>query len=473
VINFVTLGLLARVLNPNSLGYYNAIHNSGNSINMMSSLGAPLVIQRTGALKTELDENIVSRVFSTCFTLYMIINIIAALTLVIFPQYFFRLLLDKNGEIQYVHYISVIVVLNAANQIPLYLMLGLGEFKKYSVINLVNSISILIITFIIILITPNKLEAVIWGLILASMFNIGVLGFLFYPLLRKHRLFLKFSLNSKILRDVLSSGFLYYFGNTFLVAVISLVTISLFYRYLTSFDYGFMRIGNAFAILFSLIPTAMQPVTISMLATRDDRHRYVKSIQFRIIPFFSVLLFILLSFNLEVIIPLLFGKNYLGAINIVLGMILLQILNIYLGLINTFQIGSGNMNYIGVVASITCIFLLGSYFYMVPRYGILGYFLSLYTATLISLGAMAIKEFYKTQQLNRQDYISIILIGGLLLFSLFTVIYMPFFVRIFLSVILIGLAFILFWKYCLTAHERLMVVLEYSKRRSQILKYYS
>src|SRR5687768_13327785 len=76
-INFLTLGFLARVLAPENLGYLNAVQNTGNSINMMSSFGAPLVIQRSGALIQDLGAEAVSCILSTCFTLYMILNIIA------------------------------------------------------------------------------------------------------------------------------------------------------------------------------------------------------------------------------------------------------------------------------------------------------------------------------------------------------------------------------------------------------------
>src|SRR5688572_28550889 len=98
---------MARVLSPEHLGFYNAIQNSGNYINMMSSLGTLVVIQRIGAKINEIGTRAVSEIFSNAFTLYLLINGLASFVLILFPRYFFELLLDSQGSVNYVTLICV------------------------------------------------------------------------------------------------------------------------------------------------------------------------------------------------------------------------------------------------------------------------------------------------------------------------------------------------------------------------------
>lgn len=263
----------------------------------------------------------------------------------------------------------------------------------------------------------------------------------------------------------MSEGFVYYLGNTFFGAIVGLVIISLFFNHLTSFEYGFTRIGSAFAVLLSIVPSAIQPVTISMLSSENAKNIYLKSLQIRIIPFFSTLVLAGISFNLELILGFTFGAKYIGAQDIVFGMILVQIPNIYLGLINNYQVGAGHLNYIGWVAIIGNIGMIGFSLLLMPMFGIKGYFGAMYITTFISLALIAYKEYYKTKQLTVEDWNSLFIILGLIGLSYIMMYVAPNYLRIPLTIAVIIIASILFWLFCMRQEEKDFLIAESTRRR--------
>lgn len=452
------------MLHPDQLGYYNAIQNSGNYINMMSSLGTPIVIQRVGARTRELGAKAVSEIFSNAFTLYLLINALSALVLIIFPDYFFDLLLDSQGSVNHITLVSVIVILNALGQIPLYLILGLEEFKKYSLRNLLSNLIALFVAVIFIMVMDDNLKASFYGLVVSFFINAVLTGLVFYKVIRKYSFKIQLKLRYGVLKKVMEEGLIYYIGNTFLGAIAGLVIISLFFNHLSAFDYGFTRIGNAFAVILSIVPSAIQPVTISLLSVENARNIYIKSLQIRLIPFFSTLMLVVVSFNMELMLGLLFGETYIGAKDIVFGMILVQIPNIYLGLINNYQVGVGHLNFVGSVAIAGSAAMIGSALYLMPMFGIKGYFASIYIATIFSLSLVAFREYFRTGQLTRTDWNSVILIGGLIILSYAVMYLAPNYLRIPFTLLIITTASYLFWKYCMVEAEKQFILMEARRR---------
>ena len=460
MVNFITLGFLARVLAPDQLGYYNAVQNSGNYINMMSSLGTLIVIQRTGARIRELGEKAVSDIFSNAFTMYLIINFLAGAAILIFPQYFFDFLLDSKGDLNVMAYISVLILLNALGQIPLYLIQGLEEFKMFSIRNLLGTLVTLLVTVFFVVLLSDDLKASYLGLIFSYLINAILTGYLLQRTVKKFGLFIRIKMNFKVIKSLMAEGFIYYFGNTFLGAISGLITISLFFKYLSSFDYGFTRIGYTFALMLSIIPAAIQPVTISMLSMKHERNTYLKSLQLRIIPFFSALAFVVVAFNLEFFVKIFFGNDYLGARDIVFAMMLIQVPNIYLGLLNNYQTGAGHLNYVGTIGIIGSLMMIGLAFWLVPLYGMKGYFASFYTPTLFALGLLTFREYFQQSKLTHADIYSALIVLVILILSYFIFNYVDPIIRVPLTGVVVLTAAWLFWKYCMDGSEKSLLLRE-------------
>lgn len=453
VINFLTLGFLARALGPEKLGFYNAIQNSGNYVNMMSSFGTQTVIQRFSAMTKEIGTEKLSQIFSNAFTAYILINFLAAVVLASSPSYFFDILLDSKGSINYVRLIALLVVLNSLCQLPLYLILGLHEFKKYAIIQLVSPLSILAFSMLLIITMENDLRAAFIALISSIFINAILTGWITRIIIKSNNIALRFALNFKVLQIIFSRGFIYYFGNTLLGAITGLVGISLFYKYLSSEDYGFTRIGAAFSSVLTIVPAAIQPVTISFLSA-EKRGEYLKSVQIRFIPFLSTILLVIVSFNMDLILGITFGSQYLQAKYIVFGMILLQIPTIYLGLINNFQVGAGFLNYTGFVATIGSLTMIAASFTFIPWLGLIGYFLALFLTNIISLLMMAVKEYRNVKTISSIDRNSLILNLILIILAYLMMDDGKPPIKIVITLVVMSLSSILFWNLCLSSEER-------------------
>jgi O-antigen/teichoic acid export membrane protein len=470
VISFATLSFLARVLRPEQLGFYNAVQNAGNSVNMMSSLGTPIVIQRSGAQIEKLGNKAISEKFSNALCLYLLINVLMAGVLLIWPGFFFEFLLDQKGEMQFVYLIAGLVFFNALAQMPLNLLLGLHAFRQFALRNLASTLLILTCSMILVYLMADNLQAAIYSLILAFLFNsIITWGFLL-PLVRKHRIRIYFSLRLQVLRDIFSQGFLFFLGNTFLPAVSNLVIISLFYKYLTSSEYGYIRIGTALESLLTIIPAALQPVTISMLSRESDRHEQLKSFQIRVIPFLAILMFIVITFNLPMLMQLLFGANYTGAAGMVYWMILIQIPFMYLGLMNNYQVGKGHLNFIGITAVMGCLCLIFGSWWLIPRLGMTGYFVAQYLATALALLAVGLREYREEGKLSRADINSMGLTVILLGLSYFVFWNAHEYLRIPLTILTLLVACWIFWKTALSKFEREKLLRELLTQRQKILE---
>jgi len=463
VLNFITLGFLARVLNPGNLGHLNAVQNVANSINMMGSLGTQLVIQRISARLNEVGPKVVSEICSAAIFIYLFVNSILALSIFLLPDYFFRILLDSKGELVFINYLAILIVLNAINQVPLYLMLGLEEFKKYSALTLFINLITLISALGFVFVYANNLTAAFISTIVASVVNMMATLFIFYKLMKRNQLGITVAIKYKTVKEIFKQGFVYYLGNTFFVAVAGLVTVSLFYKYLTPVDYGYLRIGNALAVLFTIIPATLQPITVTFLSWNNEGQDYLKSLQLRIIPFLSSLLLIFLLLNLELVIRVFFGPSYSGAWNVVFGILLLQIFTTYLSLINAYHVGHGNLNFIGYVSIITCLFLLAASFILVPQYGIVGYFIALYAANFLSLSLVFFKEIQRKNWFKREDVITIIIIGLSILVSSIMAFWAAPLIKFLFSIMILSFSAFLFWKSSLSNWERELFLSEARK----------
>lgn len=470
VISFATLSFLARALKPDQLGLYNAIQNSGNSINGISSVGTPMVIQRIGARVEKLGSEKVSEIFSNAFSLYLLINFIVGLVLAIFPHMFFELLMDSKGEVRYITYISLIVVLNAVAQAPLYLLLGLEEFRGYALRNLGSVLFILVISILLIGLMEDNLQAALIAMIIAFFFNAMLTGWIFLRTLRKYSLRFNFSLKPAVLKGIFSEGLVYFIGNVFLPALSNLVIISQFYKHLSSTEYGFLRIGTSIEVFLTIIPAALQPVTISLLAKESKLSNYMKSIQIRLLPVLSAFVLILVAFNMQLVLTLFFGPNYLAASSIVYWMILLQVLFLYQGLINNFLVGAGNLNFVGYVAIIGILLMISVTLLLIPILGINGYFIGQYIATGVGLSILSFKEFYKKKILNKVDWISFLIVGILMIISFVGMRLTHEYLRIPLSILTVIIGLFLFWKYALTSAERLKLLQETRDRGIGMIK---
>lgn len=424
IISFLTLGILSRFLNTENFGNFSAIQNSANSGNMIGSLGIPVVLQIKTANITEDNKEEVNAIISNSIITYLLANGVVCLILLLFPYIFTQYLLNSNLDSSYNFHLVLLILLTAVNQIPLYVLIGFGEFKEYALRNVAFNLITLIITVIFLYFFGKTLTSALAALYISNIATIALTMMIFRNIVIKYNLNLKFIPDVSYIKMIISTGFIYYIGNTFLVAMSGLVTISVFYKYLSPDEYGYLRIATAISVILSIIPSAIQPVNLSKIFLDGDQKR-LKSFQIRIIPFITIFIFLLISPNLSLLISILFGPNYMSGTEFIFYIILLQIPAIYLGVFSNFITASGALNFIGFVAVIGTFTLMISLTILTPIFKMDAYIYSLSITTFLSLLLVILKELRSNNYIHKLETTSFLINIMILGLNLILIYYFP------------------------------------------------
>ena len=324
----------------------------------------------------------------------MFFNILAALILIFFQDFFYNLLLGGNGSFEIFKLIGLIAVLQIISNLPLTLIMGLGEFKKYSIRMVICNFIILVVILSCVLSFQVKTTGAIIGLLIALVLNSLFTWAILLPILRKYKV--RFSLNNLFTetRDILKEGFIYYVGNTLITAVANILLIGLFTKYIGIEEYGFLRIAGSLIAILNVIPLALKPVTITFLAgEHTENEMRLKSIQLRYITMFTFVISIVLLLFINPIVIILFGDKYVDGIPIFIFLILSQVMILVSSLLSNFLVAKGFTTYIGVVSSLGALTYIFICFAAIPRYGIYGYFLAYIIGYGLGFGFLIFKEF--------------------------------------------------------------------------------
>ena len=468
IISFLTLGVLSRFLNTESFGNFSAIQNSANSGNMIGSLGIPVVLQIKTANIEEANKEEVNAIISNSIITYLLANGAVCLILLLFPYIFTQYLLNSNLDSSYNFHLVLLILLMAVNQIPLYVLIGFGEFKEYALRNVAFNLITLIITVIFLYIFGKTLTSALAALYMSNLVTIGLTMMIFRNIVIKYNLHLKFIPDVRYIKMIISSGFIYYIGNTFLVAISGLVTISVFYKYLSPDEYGYLRIATAISVILSIIPSAIQPVNLSKIFLDGDQKR-LKSVQIRIIPFITIFIFLLISSNLFLLISILFGPNYTSGTEFIYYIILLQIPAIYLGIFSNFITASGALNFIGFVAVIGTFTLMISLTILTPIFKIDAYIYSSFITTFLSLLLVVLKELKSNNYIHKLEAISFLINILILSLNLIFIYYFPTF-GILIALLLITTYSLLSYNFCFTDDEKIKLKNNLWLKLSPLLK---
>lgn len=455
IISFITLGVLSRLLNTESFGNFSAIQNSANSGTMIGSLGIPVVLQLNTANISEYNKKDLNAIISNCIILFFLSNVSICLLLLLFPGLFIKILLNSSLDYFYNFHLVILIFLTALNTIPLYVLTGLGEFKNYALRNISFNVITFIITILILFYYRKTITAALVALYISNLVTLVITLLIFKKVITKYSLSINLIPNMLYVNKILSSGFVYYLGNSLLVAVSGLVTISVFYKYLTPDQYGLLRISSALSIILSIIPAAFQPVNLSKIFLTGDQNK-LKSFQIRIIPFTTISFYLLLSPNLSNLISILFGNNYSGGIEFIFNMVLLQIPAIYLGIFSNFLTAKGALNFIGFVAVVGTVTLIISLFLLTPLFKLDAYIYSSFITTCISLILVLIKEMKVQTYLFKREFVSFLINIFIIVLNLYCVHYFQIY-GVLVSLILITIYVSTSYLFCFSLDEKVKI----------------
>src|SRR6187401_378521 len=218
-LNFVLLNVLARFLNPTGFGLYNAILSSAASINQICDMGSTMVLQRSSARMNELPQDKIGNRFLIIFLIQLIFNLVFTLAIYIFPEFFDRLLFHNSITDKPIQLIGLVAVMQIMFQVPLTLIIGLGEFKKYALRMILSNGIALVATVLTLVIFGISIKFALWGLLLSLSINAGLSWWMLKRVLKQKKVHLRLFNLWKETTQVFREGFVYYLGNIFAGAV--------------------------------------------------------------------------------------------------------------------------------------------------------------------------------------------------------------------------------------------------------------
>jgi len=414
-LNFVLLNVLARFLNPTGFGLYNAILSSAASINQICDMGSTMVLQRSSARMNELPQDKIGNRFLIIFLIQLIFNLVFTLAIYIFPEFFDRLLFHNSITDKPIQLIGLVAVMQIMFQVPLTLIIGLGEFKKYALRMILSNGIALVATVLTLVIFGISIKFALWGLLLSLSINAGLSWWMLKRVLKQKKVHLRLFNLWKETTQVFREGFVYYLGNILAGAVSNIILIGLFSKFIGIEKFGYVRIATAMVAVMSIVPNAFHSVNITFLARNEVRGIELKSMQLRYISVACFLLSMVLICYLNFLIKTFFGAVYLAGREIFVFIILLNMMIVVSAVITSFLVSKGHGTYVGVVSSISVVLSIITSLLLIPKMGIYGYYICQAIAFGLGFILVTYKEFkeYHYPDLRSLRKLAAVLLLGL------------------------------------------------------------
>lgn len=454
-IGLITISFLSKLITSIELGIYNSYINAAAYINQIADLGASTVLQKASACaKDSESKKVLEKKMSAAILLGGLSNLCILLLVTLNIEFFSQLLFNQK-PVDLTHLLILITIIQFFFQLPTYVLMGIGHFRYYSLRNIVTAF-----TSLLCVIVPAifwGLRGAIFGYLAATLINTAFTWIITLRILKLEQI--KISLNSSFsgLVQVLKEGFWFYFGNTFLGAIAGLFTITLFSKYISIESFGFLRIAASINAITAIIPSALMPVTLSVLSRHSEQDTIrIKSFQIRYV-FGAIFLFTsLLLLGIKPVIDLLFNAEYEKGLVLICPLILVNIIILMQGLFSNFLIAGGKMKFLGTISTLSIVLHIILSYLLIPGLGNTGYLISWLVPQFLSHLLTTIKEFSSNQSYKKIKEIKwFYLITIPALFITFYAGFLPISdpLRVYVLICIIPLYFIAFIKFAVSGQE--------------------
>ncbi|MBP6302548.1 MAG: oligosaccharide flippase family protein [Bacteroidia bacterium] len=412
-IGLLSISFLSKIISSVELGLYNSYLNTSAYINQIADLGASTILQKSSAnFKQDATSKInLEQKLSAAFFLGLIANIVL-LTAILFNIDKFSHLLFNQNVTDLTYLLVLITIIQFFFQMPSYVLMGIGYFKYYSIRNLLTSSISFIGTTVLAM--SYGLNGAILGYMTATIINTIYTWRITFIILKKEGINFSIYTSFRHIKSLLQDGFWFYFGNTLLGAISGLFTITLFSQYISVEDFGFLRIAASINAITAIIPTALLPVTLTIISRKSNKDVFlIKSVQIRYV-FSSIFIFtIVLLMFITPLIELLFSSEYNKGLELICPLILINVIILMQGIFSNFLIAEGKMTFLGTISTISIILHIVLSFTLVPLYGNLGYVAAWLipqsvSHIITSLKSLSINDFYKKHKEIKVFYLAFI-----------------------------------------------------------------
>jgi O-antigen/teichoic acid export membrane protein len=404
---------LTRLLNSEELGIYTLMFWVVQSLTNIGRFGVDITLHRNGAKNYQSDPISTGRLLGTGFILMIFSFTILSLCLWIWRLPLAEHWLAQKEVAKWLAYSGLLNQVEGLGIIILTGLLSLHSFQENTIATSAGAIARLLLCPL--LAWKYQLAGALGGLILASLIQLITGSIFLFKKLKTLKIKLSCQNFWNQSKEILKFGLPFWAGNAFM-AFSAIPIMGEINRIAGVAAIGDLRIAQSLCQLVSFLPSAITPVTISILSetyTEENNQDYIKfrSLHFRSNWLFSFPIATFLGLASYSIVKLLFGDEFISAIPLVILMSWWSLLTIVVENFNLYSLSAGNTILIAISSISQKILVIGFSLLLIPQLGGAGYAMGLIIGGLVQLIIMIVSSWKKFGQLF------IYYLGKILLFS--------------------------------------------------------
>jgi O-antigen/teichoic acid export membrane protein len=213
-------------------------------------------------------------------------------------------------------------------------------------------------------------------------------------------------------QEILKFGIPFWSGNA-LIALLTLPIMGEIGRIAGVGALGQFRIAQSLSQVVSFLPGAIAPVVVSILSEsykpneNTNDFEKLRSLHMRGNWLLALTLVMFLSLNSNLIINMLYGKAYIDAVPLVIGMGWLSFMVVIADNLNLYTLSAGNTLTIAIASISQKAIVIGFSFWLIPIHKTMGYIIAMISGVCIQLVIMAIYTWKKISRILQQQSIKL------------------------------------------------------------------
>lgn len=458
---FLVLPFIARILGPTSLGVYSLLFQTISTADSLSRMGVDAAMTRNGAQHESIGSEATGRLFGVGTCLIFSTGILITVLVWLFRK---ELAINWLGNAQIISWLgiaSLTIFIAALGVSPWFYLIALQEFRFFSLRRSIVATIQVVLT--VILTWGFGLRGAVWSLAIIALLDSLFGWWLSLAILHKHQIRLRFDHFIPEAISILKFGLPFYASN-FLTSFVGLPLLGYVSQIGGVEQVGYLRVAQSLSSLISFLPSAIAPVLISnlsaSLAAQSEDYHTLKSLHLRSLWLILLLSSLVIIFNIDWLIELLFGQKYQQSIILSRIIIWTTCIGGLSGGLSQYTLSMGNTRIMAIINTSSLVVMLGVAILLIPKYSVIGLLIAQLTSSLFSLIAYVKPALY---DLKSEDRIYVKQLAFISFFS-FCVSFLPMILSfsqwayIIFSITLITTTFTFLCFQCFSKEERKTII---------------
>ena len=401
---------LARILGSEQLGIYSLVFWASQSGMAIGLIGVDVAMHRNGAQIYKTDPSATGRLLGAGSLLLLISYTTLSLCLFIFRFYLAEHWLGNRDSALWLGFAATILFIDGMGLIAITGLLSLHDFRGNSFASSVGAIGRLLLSPL--LAWQYGLGGALVGSTMASLLQCLAASSLFRGQLRKYNIKMHCTGFIKESQEILKFGIPFWSGNA-LIALLTLPIMGEIGRIAGVGALGQFRIAQSLSQVVGFLPGAIAPVVVSVLSEsykpneNTNDFEKLRSLHMRGNWLLALTLVMFLSLNSNLIVNMLYGKAYIDAVPLVIGMGWLSLINVVVGNLNLYTLSAGNTLTIAIASLSQKAIVIGFSFWLIPKLQTIGYIVAMISGASAQLVIMGIYTWKKISRILKQQSIKL------------------------------------------------------------------